>query len=64
MKIPVLRNSYMTNKMIKDIDWPENLLIVGIERDGRIEVIPNGDTLIQELDFLILLNRFKYRKNK
>lgn len=33
--------------MIKDIQWPENLLIVGIERDGKIEVIPNGETVIQ-----------------
>lgn len=67
LKIPVLRNSFVSNKMIKDIQWPENLLIVGIERDGKIEVIPNGETVIQELDFLILLtdsNTEKINKRK
>lgn len=53
IKIPVITNSKIVNKRIMDINWPINLLVVGIERNNS-EFIPKGDTLILDGDKLIV----------
>ncbi|WP_073508138.1 ClC family H(+)/Cl(-) exchange transporter [Streptobacillus notomytis] len=55
IKIPVISDSKLSNKMIRDIEWPPNLLIIGIERSGSSQFIPKGDTVIKDSDILILL---------
>ncbi|WP_064611983.1 ClC family H(+)/Cl(-) exchange transporter [Streptobacillus moniliformis] len=55
IKIPVISDSKLSNKMIKDIKWPQNLLIIGIERTGSPQFIPKGDTVLKDSDILILL---------
>lgn len=55
IKIPVMSDSKLSNKMIRDIDWPQNLLIIGIERSGSSQFIPKGDTVLKDSDILILL---------
>ncbi|WP_156299938.1 ClC family H(+)/Cl(-) exchange transporter [Streptobacillus canis] len=55
IKIPVMSDSSLSNKMIRDIEWPQNLLIIGIERAGSSQFIPKGDTILKDSDILILL---------
>ncbi|MEG0240225.1 ClC family H(+)/Cl(-) exchange transporter [Anaerorhabdus sp.] len=47
--------SEVAGKQIKDIQWPNGLLIVGIRR-GDQEVVPNGDFVIHHGDYLIILS--------
>lgn len=51
---PVTGDSEFENKMIKDINWPKNTLVVGIRR-METEYIPKGTTKILAGDILILL---------
>ncbi len=53
-KIPVTADSVLSNKKIKDIKWPKNLLIVGIIRNS-IEFIPDGNTTLRNSDILIFI---------
>jgi Trk K+ transport system NAD-binding subunit len=41
-------------KMIKDLDLPDQCLLVGVKR-GEKEIIPKGDTCIYSGDYLIVL---------
>jgi len=50
----VCMGSSCDHKMIKDINWPEKGLIVGIKR-GNKELIPKGDTRLQTGDYLLTL---------
>ncbi len=54
LEIPVSICSYLDKKKIKDIQWPENCLLVGIQRSG-VEIIPKGDTYILGGDYLVIL---------
>ena len=54
IKIPVGLDCSVDNKRVKEIKWPDNCLIVGIERGDR-EVMPHGDTLILSGDVLVVL---------
>lgn len=62
LKIPVIADSKISNMMIKDINLPKNLLIIGIERDD-IQFIPNGETILKDSDILIFLTD-KYTSKK
>lgn len=53
-KIPVTADSKLSNKKIKEIKWPKNLLVVGIVRNG-IEFIPDGETTLLDSDILIFI---------
>ncbi len=53
-KIPITADSVLSNKKIKDIKWPKNLLIVGIIRNS-IEFIPDGNTTLHNSDILIFI---------
>lgn len=44
----------VAHKLVKEIPWPEQCLLVAIHRDEE-ELIPNGDTEILPGDYLILL---------
>lgn len=46
--------SKLDDKKIKEIDWPENCLVVSIYR-GEEEVLPKGDTKIYAGDLLVIM---------
>ncbi len=50
----VCLGSVCEGKMIKQVEWPEKGLIVGIRR-GNKELIPKGETILQTGDYLIML---------
>lgn len=52
--VPVSADSEFEDKMIKDVKWPKNTLVVGIRR-ADTEYIPKGSTKILAGDVLILL---------
>jgi len=54
IEVPICMDSQIDNKKLKDVELPENCLIVGIKR-GNKEVIPRGNTTLLSGDILILL---------
>ncbi|MGL5051504.1 MAG: ClC family H(+)/Cl(-) exchange transporter [Fusobacteriaceae bacterium] len=52
--IPVSAESEFENKLIKDVKWPENCLVIGIKR-SEVEYIPKGNTKILAGDIIVLL---------
>ena len=52
--IPVAAESEFDEKLIKDISWPKNTLVVAIRR-AETEYIPRGNTKILAGDVLVLL---------
>lgn len=46
--------SKISNKKVKDIKWPKRVLLLSIKRMDN-EIIPNGDTVIKEGDYLLFL---------
>ncbi len=54
IKIPVMRESLLEDKIISEIEWPKDVLVIAIERNG-VEIIPKGQTLIERGDVLLLL---------
>lgn len=54
LEIPVSIGSALENQPIRDVEWPENCLIVGLIR-GETEIIPNGDTVMYAGDLLLVL---------
>lgn len=53
LDIPVYENSKLVDQEIKNIKWPDNVLVRTIRRGSR-EIIPHGDTVIVAGDLLIL----------
>jgi len=49
LEFVVNNNSYLDDKKIKDIYWPDNCLLVSIIRAGN-EITPNGSTIIRDGD--------------
>lgn len=54
LEIAVCLGTFLDGKMIKEVSWPPNCLVVGIKR-AEAEIIPNGKTVIQSGDYLIVL---------
>ena len=52
--IPVIADSRLSDKMVKDLTWPADTLLAGIRRDGH-EFIPNGNTVLKNGDLLVIL---------
>lgn len=50
----VKHESAFANKQVKDVKWPGKSLLVGI-RQGDKSIIPHGDTLLREGDYLTVL---------
>lgn len=46
--------SSIANKKIKDITWPKRSLLVSVKRMDK-DIIPKGDTVIKEGDYLLLI---------
>lgn len=54
LEVAVNMSSYLEGKLVKDVEWPQNCLLVNIKR-GESQVIPGGDTLIVAGDYLNIL---------
>ena len=54
IEISVQVCSKIDNKKIKDINWPENCLVVSVHR-GEKEILPKGDTIIKSGDLLVIM---------
>ncbi|MGL5000173.1 MAG: chloride channel protein [Cetobacterium sp.] len=52
--IPVSADSEFENKLIKEIEWPKNSLVVSIKR-AEVEYIPKGNSKILAGDTIVLL---------
>lgn len=50
----VLQGSRLDEALIKEIEWPRNCLIVGIQR-GSDEIIPRGSTKLQTGDVIVAM---------
>lgn len=46
--------SHLENKLVKDVHWPQDALVVTVERGGR-EIIPRGSTRLEALDQIIVI---------
>lgn len=55
IEISVELGSKVDGKKVKEVNWPEGVLIVGLSR-GKKEVVPNGDTQIMHGDYLVALS--------
>ena len=51
VELAVCNGSIVANKLIKDIQWPANTLLVDIKR-GEQQLVPSGDTLLMPGDFI------------
>ena len=47
-------DSIIDNKLIKDISWPKDCLLVAIKR-GDNEIIPRGNVKIISGDYIVVL---------
>lgn len=54
LEFVVMHGSILEGHLLGDIGWPENCLIVAIQR-GTVEVIPKGDTRIEASDTLVIV---------
>lgn len=54
IKIPVMSESLLDRKKISEIYWPEDILVIALERSG-VEKIPKGRTIMLGGDVLYLL---------
>ncbi|MDD3924157.1 MAG: chloride channel protein [Erysipelotrichaceae bacterium] len=55
IEVSVELGSEVAGKKIKDINWPDNILIVAINR-GKKEIVPNGENQIIQGDYLIVMS--------
>jgi H+/Cl- antiporter ClcA len=56
IELTVCIGAFVDKKAIRDINWPQNALLVSIRR-GDHEIIPKGDTVINSGDHLMILVR-------
>jgi len=54
VNIPVKHDSVLDDKLISEVHWATDILVVAILRDHE-ELIPNGDTRIEEGDIVTIL---------
>ena len=47
-------DSYLDNRLIKEVTWPTHCLIVSLRRDGQ-EFIPHGETYLKASDIIIIM---------
>ena len=58
MEISIHQESFLVGKKIHEVSWPENCLLVAVQRNGT-EVIPRGSTQLQTADLLIIMTAAK-----
>ncbi len=51
---PIMNGSVLAKKRVQDINWPDNCLLVALERDGK-ELIPKGKTQLMTGDVLTVM---------
>ncbi len=54
VEIIVRHESLFENQYVKDIQWPNHALLVGLKR-GEIQLVPKGDTKLLVGDYLVIL---------
>ena len=54
IELSVCSGSAVCGKLIKDIHWPKNTLLVDVKR-GEQQLIPAGDTRLLSGDFIYVL---------
>ena len=59
VEIAVCSGSSIANKLIKDIKWPHNTLLVDIKR-GEEQITPTGDTRLMAGDFIYVFTENEY----
>lgn len=55
VEIPVELGSKVDGRKIKEITWPQGILIIGLNR-GKKEFVPNGNTKLLHGDYLVVLS--------
>ena len=55
LEVPVMAGSVLENRELREVDWPDEVLIIGIAR-GEKELIPDGKTEIHGGDILHILS--------
>ena len=54
LEIAVCTDSNLDGKMIKEVTWPTDSLLIGIKK-GESEIIPKGNTIINAGDYIVVL---------
>ncbi|MHB1377148.1 MAG: ClC family H(+)/Cl(-) exchange transporter [Candidatus Humimicrobiaceae bacterium] len=54
LEIAVCTDSNLDGKMIKEVIWPPDSLLIGIKK-GESEIIPKGNTIINAGDYIVVL---------
>ncbi|WP_283609271.1 ClC family H(+)/Cl(-) exchange transporter [Faecalispora anaeroviscerum] len=62
IEFPVEYGSTAANHTVKEVQWPQGLLIVGLRR-GTKELIPSGKTRIMPGDYLVILSSETQEQN-
>lgn len=62
IELAVCVGSRLSNRLVKNIEWPPNCLLVSIKR-GEVELVPDGDTLIMTGDYLYVMASSDQAKN-
>lgn len=55
LEIPVEYGSQASNRMIRDLEWPQDALIVAVKR-GEKEIVPKGSLKLLPGDYLVILS--------
>lgn len=55
LEMPVELGSVVAGNRVREIHWPQGMLIVGLRR-GEKEFVPNGETQIMHGDYLVALS--------
>ena len=58
MEFSISRSSALVGRMIKDLDFPKEVIITTIVHKGEI-IIPHGSDIIQAHDRVIVLTQFE-----
>ncbi len=61
-EFPIFVGSNLQDRMIKDIKWPKECLLLVIRR-GEKEILPHGETVLKAGDTLVLLTTPKDRRS-
>ncbi|MFD0898666.1 ClC family H(+)/Cl(-) exchange transporter [Loigolactobacillus binensis] len=60
LEIPVFAGSPLEDDQVRDVQWPQEGLLIAIRRQNR-ELIPHGDTLLRAGDMLIVATTCEQR---
>lgn len=61
LEFALSHESVLSQQKIKDINWPDNMLIVAVKR-GHQELLPTPDTKLQGGDFIVILTALNWKK--